>query len=319
VARRAAPYLALPQGLLTLARVVGACLAYLAILDLTVLAAYAIGQTVVPDAARGTFGLLGLGVAEAAALVAVLLFWRRVDRRRLAALGLEWQAHPWRRWLRGALIAGLMMGFIVLVGYTLVDGAGWDFNSDALRAGLALIGGLLGFAVQGPAEEVLFRGYILQNVREQWGVGAALVVSSLAFSLLHLSNPAYGVVPFINLVLFGLGTALYRLYVDADQLWGIFAIHSVWNWLQQVVFGLPNSGITSLADNTLFRVTPDASLPGVLSGGGFGPEGTIFATLVLLALIGGCLRERATQPPTAPLSPQQAEPLRSSAAGRRRR
>jgi membrane protease YdiL (CAAX protease family) len=196
---------------------VGACLAYLAILDLTVLAAYAIGQTVVPDAARGTFGLLGLGVAEAAALVAVLLFWRRVDRRRLAALGLEWQAQPWRRWLRGALIAGLMMGFIVLVGYTLVDGAGWDFNSDALRAGLALIGGLLGFAVQGPAEEVLFRGYILQNVREQWGVGAALVVSSLAFSLLHLSNPAYGVVPFINLVLFGLGTALYRLYVDADS------------------------------------------------------------------------------------------------------
>jgi len=272
---------------------VGACLAYLAMLDLTLLLAYAVGQVVVPDAARGSFGLLGLGLAEAAALVTVLLFWRKIDRQRLAALGLEWRCQPWRRWLRGGLIAALMMGFIVLVGYTLVDGAAWDLNPDAPRAAVALIGGLLGFAVQGPAEEVLFRGYILQNVRQQWGVGAALVVSSLAFSLLHLSNPAYGVLPFINLVLFGLGTALYRLYVDADQLWGVFAIHSIWNWLQQVVFGLPNSGITSVADNTLFQVTPDAALPGPLSGGGFGPEGTLFASLVLLALIGGTLRARA--------------------------
>lgn len=295
MARRPAPHLALPEGLLAAARILGACLAYLAVLDLMVLAAYGVGETIVPDAARGTFGLLGLGVAEAAALAVVLLLWKRVDRQRLAALGLERRCQPWRRWLRGALIAGLMMGFVVLVGYTLLDDASWSFNSDALRAGVALLGGLLGFALQGPAEEVLFRGYVLQNVRQQWGVGAALIVSSLAFSLLHLSNPGYGVLPFINLVLFGLGTALYRVYVDADQLWGVFAIHTVWNWLQQVVFGLPNSGITSVADNTLLQVTPDPSLPGPLSGGGFGPEGTLFATLVLLALIGGALRARATR------------------------
>lgn len=319
MARRPASYLALlPPGLLTLARIVGACLAYLAVLDVTVLAAYGLGQTIVPDAARGTFGLLGLGVAEAAALAVVLLLWNRVDRRRIAALGLELQCRPWRRWLRGALIAALMMGFIVMVGYTLFDGASWELNADSLRAGLALVGGLLGFALQGPAEEVLFRGYVLQNVRQQWGIGAALLVSSVMFSLLHLSNPSYGVLPFINLVLFGLGAALYRVYVDADQLWGVFAIHTVWNWLQQVVFGLPNSGITSVADNTLIQVTPDASLPGPLSGGGFGPEGTLFATLVLLALIGGSLRARAAQR-RRPANPQQAIPVRPPRPGRPRR
>jgi membrane protease YdiL (CAAX protease family) len=274
------------------ARIVGACLAYLAVLDLTVIAAYGIGQTLVPDAARGTFGLVALGLAEAAALGSVLLVWRLVDRQRVASIGLDVNNAPRRRWLRGALVAALMMGFVVLVGFSLVDGASWDLNPDATRATVALIAGLLGFAIQGPAEEVLFRGYILVNVRQQWGLRPALIVSSLAFSLLHISNPAFGILPFVNLVLFGLGTALYRVYVDADQLWGVFAIHTIWNWLQQVVFGLPNSGITSVPDQALFTVTPNTTLPSPFWGGGFGPEGTLAASLALLALIFGALRAR---------------------------
>jgi CAAX protease family protein len=271
---------------------VGACLAYLAVLDLTLISAYALGQSVVPDAARGTFGLLALGAAEALALGAVLAVWCLVDRQAVRALGLDPECAPGRRWLRGALIAVLMMGFVVLVGYALIDGATWDLNPDALRATLALIGGLIGFAIQGPAEELLFRGYILENARHEWGLRPALVISSVSFSLLHLSNPAYGVLPFINLVLFGLGTALYRVYIDADQLWGVFAIHTVWNWLQQVVFGLPNSGLMSTPDNTLFSVSPSPGLPGPLSGGGFGPEGTLFASLALVCLIYASLRSR---------------------------
>ena len=290
MAGRSAARIALPRGLLVITRIVGACLAYLAVLDLTVLLAYGVGQTLVPDPARGTFGLLALGVAEAAALCAVLLIWRLVDRQPVVALGLDGSNAPRRRWLKGALIATLMMGFVVLVGYTLVDGATWDVNSDALRAVLALVGGLVGFAIQGPAEELLFRGYILENVRKQWGLPHALVVSSLTFGLLHVSNPAFGVLPFINLVLFGLGTALYRVYVDADQLWGVFALHTVWNWLQQVVFGLPNSGIASAPEYALFSVSPNASLPSPFWGGGFGPEGTLAASLVLVALIFGAIR-----------------------------
>jgi membrane protease YdiL (CAAX protease family) len=272
-------------------RIVGACLAYLIALDLTAVVAYGVGQTLVPDAARATYGLVALGLAEAAALASVLLVWRLVDRQPLIALGLN-PVGATRRWLKGAAIATLMMGFVVFVGYTLVDEASWNVNASSARAALALVGGLIGYLIQGPAEEVLFRGYILVSVRKQWGLPQALVVSSLSFSLLHASNPAYGLVPFVNLVLFGLGTALYRVYVDDDQLWGVFAIHTMWNWLQQVVFGLPNSGITSVPDNSLFTVTPNRGVPDALWGGGFGPEGTFAATVVLLALIGGALRVR---------------------------
>ena len=290
MARRSAfSWLALPSGLLVTARIIGAGLAYLAVLATASVIAYGVALVVIPDSARGTFGLLGLGVAEAAAFAAVLLLWRYLDGRRVQAIGLQTpRAGP--RWLKGALIGALMMGFVVAFGYTLVDGATWEVNSDALRAAIVLVVGLIGFAIQGPSEEVLFRGYILENARKEWGVRPAVVLSSVVFALFHASNPGFGLLPLVNLVLFGAGTALYRLYVDDGQLWGVFAIHTVWNWLQQVVFGLPNSGMTSASENTLFLVTPNSALPDALWGGGFGPEGTLAASVVLLALIAFSLR-----------------------------
>jgi len=212
VARRSAARLVLPNGLVVIARIVGTCLAYLAVLDTVYIVAYGLGQSVVPDEARGTFGLISQGVADAAALATVLVIWRVVDRQPIVALGLRTAGAP-ARVLKGAAIAALMMGFIVLVNYTLIDGAVWQVNTDVSRVLLVLVGGLIGFALQGPAEEVLFRGYFLENVRAQWGVRQAVVASSLAFGLMHSFNPAFGPLPFVNLVLFGVATALYKLYV----------------------------------------------------------------------------------------------------------
>jgi membrane protease YdiL (CAAX protease family) len=268
---------------------VGAVLAYLAALFAASVVLYVVGLALVPSVAQGSFAVIALGIAEGAALAAVLLMWRLVDRRPIQQLGLHTRDAP-KRWLKGAVIASLMMGFVVLVGYTLIDGASWDINPDLLRAAVVLVGGLLGFLIQGPAEEVLFRGYIFENVRGQWGLTWATIVSSFAFALLHANNPAFGPLPFVNLVLFGVATALYKARVDDHQLWGVFGIHSVWNWLQQVVFGLPNSGMASLPENALFTVSPNMGVPDAISGGGFGPEGTLAATLVLLVLIAACLR-----------------------------
>jgi membrane protease YdiL (CAAX protease family) len=289
-----------PAGLIVVARIVAASLGYLAVFSTATLMLYFVGLTLVPETDRGTFGLVALGVAEAATIGLVLLLWRFVDGQPLVALGLE-PAPARRQWLRGAGVAALMMGFIVLVWYTLVDGATWDTNTDAVRAAIVVVGGLVGFAIQGPAEEILFRGYILENIRAQWGLGWAVAGSALGFALWHALNPAFNPVALVNLVLFGVATALYKVRVDRGQLWGVFAIHTVWNWLQQVVFGLPNSGIPSTPQDALFTVTPNQALPDPIWGGGFGPEGTLAAALVLLALISASLRQ-----------PARAEPLRSS-------
>lgn len=278
-----------PPKLVVLARLVGATLAYLAVFFTAALVIYFVGVTLVPATAQGAFALIGLALAEGAALSVVLLVWRFVDGRTLRQLGLQ-PTGATRKWLRGASVAMLMMGFIVLAWYTLLDSAGWYVNPDPVRATVVLIGGLVGFFIQGPAEEMLFRGYIFENVRATWGLRWAVIVSAVSFGLFHARNPAFGPLPLVNLLLFGVATALYKVRVDDGQLWGVFAIHTVWNWLQQVVFGLPNSGVASVAGNALFTLTPNTSLPDAIWGGGFGPEGTLAATFVLLALIGATLR-----------------------------
>ncbi|MBV9547614.1 MAG: CPBP family intramembrane metalloprotease [Chloroflexi bacterium] len=284
------------RDLLIVVRILAALFAYLGVLSGLAIALFLLGAFVVPGAREGPLALLGLGVAEGGAMAAVLLIWHKIDRQRLAALGLAGpRPRARRQWLRGAAIGGLMMGVVVLGWYTLVDGATWSTNPDAGRATIALVVGLVGFVVQGPSEEVLFRGYILENVRRRWGVAWAIGVSALAFAVMHAFNASFGLLPFINLVLFGVATAVYRLGVDGGQLWGVFAIHTVWNWLQQVVFGLPNSGNASVSANTLFSVQPNMALPDAMWGGGFGPEGTLATTLVLIGLIAAVTRlERAT-------------------------
>jgi membrane protease YdiL (CAAX protease family) len=267
-------------------RVVGVILCYLivgVVLTLPIL--------LVEEGARAE--LFNSPLSEAALLVptlggiaAVLAFTARVDRRPIVSLGLE-PSGAIGRWLRGAAIAALMMGTIVLVWYTLVDGAVWSLNPDPGRAGLALVAGLVAFLIQGPSEEILFRGYILQIVTARWNLAWGIGVSAVLFSALHVANTSFGLLPMLNLVLFGVATGAYKLLVDEDQLWGVFAIHSVWNWLQQDVFGLENSGNASPIANTLFHVEPNRQAPDVIWGGGFGPEGTLAATLVLLALLLG--------------------------------
>ena len=302
------------DGILAL-RLIAAVLAYLGVLSAVAVALFFVGTALLPEARQGPFGLLGLAVAEGAALLTVVLIWRGIDRQSLAALGLGRQPgrSPPRQWLVGAGVGCVLMGLVVFGWYTLVDGASWSTNPDAGRAVVALVAGLLGFLIQGPSEEVLFRGYLLEHLRARWGAGWAVGVSAVAFAALHAANPSFGLLPLLNLVLFGLATALYKLRVDGGQLWGVFAIHTVWNWLQQVVFGLPNSGNASTAANTLFSVQPNVAVPDVISGGGFGPEGTLATTLVLLGLIAAVLRLSGGRRPAA--APQ---PAATGGAGRRR-
>jgi membrane protease YdiL (CAAX protease family) len=286
--------------LIVVARVVGGMLAYLGVLSILAGVLTVIGLQMLGDAATGILGLAALGIAEAGALVAVLVLWRMVDKRPLVEMGFASRPAV-QQALRGSVVALLLMGVVVLLAY-LLPGVLWRVNPDPVRAALALVIGLLAFVVQGSSEEVLFRGYILENVRARWGIQWGVAASAGAFALLHAANPAFDVLPLINLVLFGVVTGFYKLYVDRGQLWGVCAIHAVWNWLQQVVFGLPNSGQAPPVENTLISIQPNESLPAFVWGGGFGPEGTLAATVVLAALLGYTLRRRQS----AELYPDQA-------------
>jgi uncharacterized protein len=272
------------------ARVAGALIAWSTGALLGGLAGLALTAALGPELARGPLGVLDILPPFLLAMVALLLYTRLVDRRPVVSLGLE-PTGARATWLRGALTGGLLMGVIVLAWLTVVGGASVRGNGDQQRAMAALIVAFVVFMVQGPSEELLFRGYILQTVSRGWGVWWGVAVSAVVFGALHALNPSSGPLPIANLVLFGAAAALYKLLIDQGQLWGVFAIHTIWNWLEEFVFGLQNSGTTTNPGNVLLQFLPDTSRPAWVWGGGFGPEGTLGATLVLALLVVACLLE----------------------------
>lgn len=196
------------------------------------------GQSIASPIVENAIGFLLVYLA--------LWVWLRLSSKRpFRSLGFENHGAP-RRVLRGALIAGLMIavtaGLAVLPGATLAPGSQTS-GIAALSIGLL---SLLSYAVQGPAEEALFRGWLLPVIGSRNGPLIGVLVSSVLFSAAHALSPGIAPLGFLNLFLFGVFTAVYSL--AEGGIWGACAWHAVWNWamgnlLGSAVDGSPHPGL----------------------------------------------------------------------------
>jgi uncharacterized protein len=205
-----------------------------------------------------------------------------LEHRSFWTTGLE-RTGIWKKYSRGALIGLLMMVVPVLILWAF---GLMDFESDpTVWAGVGAIPGVLimlvGWLVQGAAEETLTRGFLLPVFGTRFGPAWGIVVSSALFSSLHLMNQNLNWIAMINLFLFGVFASIYAM--KEGGLWGVFAIHSLWNWAQGNLFGLEVSG-SSIGGTALINLKETG--PNILTGGAFGPEGGLAITLVLVL---GCL------------------------------
>lgn len=204
-----------------------------------------------------------------------------VEGRPLATLGLQTR-RPFRRWARGMLAgAGLLLLSVMLIPVrgelrflaVTPEGVGKTIFWLCIT--------LLFFLLQGPAEELVARGYLLQAFSARAGVMAGVLLSSLVFALQHALNPNLTLLALANLFLYAVFAALYAL--REESLWGVFGLHSAWNWVQGNVLGLPVSG-SGFGQAPLFHL--QTSGPGWWTGGAFGPEGGLTVTLsTLLGII----------------------------------
>jgi membrane protease YdiL (CAAX protease family) len=129
------------------------------------------------------------------------------------------------------------------------------------------------------SEEALLRGYPLQAISDALGSLLAVVLSSVAFGLLHLANPEVNWPGLLNATL--AGAFLGALYLRTGSLWWASGAHLGWNWVHGFLLDLPVSGL-DVADQPFLQSRAEG--PVLLSGGAFGPEGSLLATGVLVAL-----------------------------------
>jgi membrane protease YdiL (CAAX protease family) len=156
-------------------------------------------------------------------------------------------------------------------------------DGNALSWILGAGSALLIFAVPAAAEEAMLRGYPLQALAEAWGSPRAVGATAVAFGLLHMWNPGVGWLETVNVGLAGL--LLGVVYVRTLSLWWATGVHLGWNWSHGYAADVSVSGL-DVVDAPLYQGV--VSGPGWLSGGAFGPEGTLAATVILTGAAAAC-------------------------------
>ncbi|AEW20767.1 CAAX amino terminal protease family protein [Tannerella forsythia 92A2] len=230
------------------------------------------------DSAMDTEKLIILFSCALSALV-VVLYCRFAEGRSLFSMGFV-RKDAWIHYLKGIAVGFVFFSTVYL---TLIATGSVTFDGLNSKASLAML--LLfffGFVIQGAQEEILTRGYFMMSLSTRLPAIAAILISSFTFSVLHLFNSGFGLLAFVNLVLYGVFLAVYML--KTGNIWGVCAIHSVWNFSQGNLYGMPVSGM-NIMETSLFS---SSLVEGKewLSGGAFGPEGGVITSAVsILAIV----------------------------------
>lgn len=208
-----------------------------------------------------------------------LWLWTRFfEKRSFSSLGFE-KSNALAQYLRGFLIGIVMfggaVGLLAAFGFVEIEQGNPSMQGIAALGGVAIV--LLGWIVQGAGEEILTRGWMMPVLSVRYKPWVGIVVSSLFFAILHGLNPNLSVIAMLNLALFGFFAAFYAL--REGSLWGICALHSVWNWIQGNIFGFEVSG-SSFGGGSLLNLMESG--PDWFTGGPFGPEGGLAVTILLL-------------------------------------
>lgn len=132
--------------------------------------------------------------------------------------------------------------------------------------------------IQSSAEELLCRCYLYQKLIQSYkNPLVAIIGNSMLFGLLHLANPGITVWSVINIVLVGI---LFSIVVYYRSLWCAFAIHAAWNFTQNILFGLPNSGL--VVPYSVFKLDTGSAMNSFAYDVDFGVEGTLVACIMFL-------------------------------------
>jgi membrane protease YdiL (CAAX protease family) len=217
------------------------------------------------------------------------LIGAKVLKLRLADLGLR----PARRGLKG-FRWGALVGVVIATAAMLVavplGHAAWRSDGGTVPQWIATV--FFTGAIMLPAafaEELAFRGVPLIALSRGFGRAPAIAVLAVLFGVAHLDNDHVTVLALANIALAGvlLGIAFFT----PGGLWTSTGVHLGWN-LTLAALAAPVSG-TPLPMPWL-----DYSMGGPrwLTGGAFGPEGGIIASLCILAGVLLAARRRKEVP-----------------------
>ena len=244
-----------------------------------------------PDSAEALFGEMGfdsptmLILTVFSLLGSFLALWvatKFIDRKPLMSIGLSVKDKT-NEMLIGLAFALAFIGglFVILWLIGAINVTGYV----GFKPGVFIVSMMLFMAAFD--EELIFRGYILNNMMDatsnRW---FALAGSSVLFALLHAGNPSIWSTWVPMTELFAAGFILGISYTFTKNLWFPTFFHFGWNFFQGL-FGFEISGL-NVDSWKMISHENSGNVPDIVSGGSFGIEGsviTLSCTIICTYLI----------------------------------
>jgi uncharacterized protein len=205
-------------------------------------------------------------VVAAAALGAYYFLFKYYEKRPVTELSFS---GFWKNALIGFATGLLLQSLVILViylygGYHVVATHAISFLLPAFTIGLT----------SAIAEELIIRGVVFRITEEKLGSVIALAISALLFGVLHYPNPGATIFSSLSIALQA-GVLLAAAYMWTRNLWLPIFLHFAWNFAEAGIYGAVISG--NVVPKSL--ITSEISGSVWLTGGAFGPENSIQATI----------------------------------------
>lgn len=180
------------------------------------------------------------------------------------------------------LSLGILIGFSLNAVSILVAYLNGDIKlTFSMFQPIHLLAMFVAVFIQSSTEEVLCRGFIyrrlIKGYKSPW---VAIIINPLFFAALHLTNSGISPLAIYNLFIYGLLMSLIVYYTES--LWMAMGVHTMWNFTQNIIFGLPNSGFK--AEYSIFRLTESTKNITFAYDPAFGVEGTVLTVIILTGL-----------------------------------
>lgn len=211
-----------------------------------------------------------------AIFILVTLLYCKIVEKNIKSIGFSGKITDY---LKGGLLASALL-FIIIGMSCVVDSI--TFSGVNTNVNLkSLILWVLAFAIQGSAEEIMCRGFLLNTLKNKISAPLAILISATAFAFPHLSSLmeadfVYAVIGIINLYLISIIFSI--LVLKRSNIWMSCGLHSIWNFILYSVMGLSLSGSESISKGIILFNVKDAN---ILNGAVYGIEASIITTVVL--------------------------------------
>ena len=207
------------------------------------------------------------------AITSYTLFFKYYEKRKIIELSFNKLA---RNLILGTLIGIILQSLTIFVMY--VNG---NFSVISVNpVSFIIIPITIAFTVA-IFEEILIRGIVFRIIEEKLGSYYALFISAALFGALHLPNEGSTLFSALSVAIEA-GLLLGMAFIYSRNLWFPIALHFAWNFMQSGIFGAVTSG-NQKTDSLLVTKIQG---PEILTGGEFGPEGSIQAMVFCIIATG---------------------------------